>query len=283
MDSNPMTTLSLKNHFFSDIIKIWSRSDLITISIPWLFSVFGVRESFLTKRCLKELLLVFCRKLVFMPLKCIKLAPCRINLKPYLLLLHNFCITRKLLVTVCTALADVNILWCIVLANTYIRGINKAYHLPTNGVYSINKCHDHLSFSLYCKNFQNWLSCKMQACRSVRWELCNVTVKWNTLYWRKVNETVPAGWPWTRPFLSLGPCWPHQDDPICAMPGETTWFLRTPSCIWHPDLHQPHAPRLLRVSWDPKSIINSSTCHTCCTWLIPNAFNLFHCTLMLIL
>jgi hypothetical protein len=41
-------------------------------------------------------------------------------LQPYLLSLHNFFIKWKLLIIVCTALADVNILWCIVLANTYI-------------------------------------------------------------------------------------------------------------------------------------------------------------------
>ena len=166
----------LRAIFFSDIIKIWSRSDLITISIPRLSPVYGVRESFLTKM-LKRTFPGLLYKIIVYASQCINLAPCHINLQAYLLWLHNFCIKWKLLVIVCTALADVNILWCIVLANTYIRGINKAYRLPTNGVYSINKCHDHLSFSLHCNNLRNWLSCK----GGVQWDRNCAMPSWNEI------------------------------------------------------------------------------------------------------
>ena len=131
------------------------------------------------KETLKRTLACFPHEIVVYASRCRNLAPRHINLQPYLLLLHNFCIKRNLLIIVCAALADVNILWSIVLANTYIRGINKAYRLPTNGVYSINKCHDHLSFSLHCNSLLNWLSCKTRA--SVWWDRKRATPRRNEI------------------------------------------------------------------------------------------------------
>lgn len=136
------------------------------------------------KEMFKRTFACFLCKIIVYASKCINLALCHINLQPYLLLLHNFYIKWKLLIIVCTALADVNILWCIVLANTYIRGINKAYRLPTNSVYNINKCHDHLSFRLYCNNFLNWLLCK----HAVQWDENCAMPHWNEILYIAERE-----------------------------------------------------------------------------------------------
>lgn len=187
----------LRTIFFPDIIKIWSRSDLITISIPRLPCIWCQRVIF-DKEMLKRTFACFLYKIIVYASPCINLAPCHINLQPYLLWWHNFCIKPKLLIIVCAALADVNILWCIVPANTYMRGINKAYRLPTNGVCNINKCHDHLSFSLGCDNFLNWISCK----RAAQWDRNCARPHW--------NETVGPGEKGKCKAPPLpGLCWPH--------------------------------------------------------------------------
>ena len=177
MDSNPMTTLSLWRTIFfwhnKNLIKVRFNNHLNSPTFPCIWCQRVIFDKEMLKRTFAGLLY----KIIVYASQCINLAPCHMNLQPYLLWLHNFCIKRKLLVIVCTALADVNILWCIVLANTYIRGINKAYRLPANGVYSINKCHDHLSFVLHCNNFLNWLSCK----RAVQWDRNCAISCWNEI------------------------------------------------------------------------------------------------------
>lgn len=151
--------LCLLRTIFSDIIKIWSRSDLITISAPRLYFILGLGALFFFQRLPRNFVCFLCWIIVY-SLKYVNLAWCHINLQWHFSLLQNCFIKRKLLIIVYFVLTDVNIFQSIVLANTYIRDINKAYHLPTNGVYNINKCQCSLTSILYCNAFPNCLSCK---------------------------------------------------------------------------------------------------------------------------
>lgn len=123
----------------------------------------------------------------------------------------------------------------------------------------------------------------------MRQELCEAKLKWNSTHWRKVNEKhLPCD-------LKQSP-----SSPWALLVSPVQWGLRPhglqgPPSIWQlPALHQlcpvgvvsswaPALPLLLRISQGPKPIISSPSCHTYGTWPIPNTFNWFNCSLMLIL
>lgn len=192
------------------------------------------------KEMLKGTFACFLHEIIVYASKCINLAASRIYLQPYLFLLHNFCMKWKLLISVCAVPADVNILWCIVLANTYIRSISKAYHLPTNGVYSINKCHDHLSCSIHCNNFPSWFSCR----HAVQWDGNCVMPHGNEILWTQKGTWKSAC------GVTLCKTPPRTNSPhnplpqglgglICIMMGDSTSLQGPLPHLADPDVHQP--------------------------------------------